>query len=56
MNNNTNTSNNTNNNNTNNTNQDEHHYSAKEMGKDVMKTVVVTSTAIMTLLCCLTGE
>ena len=34
-----------------------HHYSLAEMGKDVMKTAVVTTTAVVTILCCFaTGE
>ena len=38
-------------------NKEIHHYSLAEMKRDVMKTAVVTSTALVTIiLACATGE
>ena len=38
-------------------NKEIHHYSLDEMKRDVMKTAVVTSTALVTIiLACATGE
>ena len=38
-------------------NKEVHHYSLAEMKRDVMKTAVVTSTALVTIiLACATGE
>ena len=37
-------------------NKEIHHYSLAEMKRDVMKTAVVTSTAVFTILCCFAGE